>query len=148
MVYGFMGDDLMKKRDELIEFVDNYCASRDEMCSNCIFKDDSHRCNYGNLSIDELEESMEMIKESEDKDVNHPSHYNREGAMETIDEMIELFGIEDTMAFCKLNAWKYRSRAMEKNGEKDMKKSDWYIRKYAELKVRLKMGGTHIGQNL
>lgn len=65
--------------------------------------------------------------------VNHPAHYNREGAMETIDEMVALFGKQETIIFCKLNAWKYRERAMYKGGEEDMKKSDWYIKKAAEL---------------
>jgi hypothetical protein len=57
--------------------------------------------------------------------------------METIDEMELLFGTEATFEFCRLNAWKYRSRAMLKNGEEDMSKSDWYIRKAAELKVKM-----------
>lgn len=65
--------------------------------------------------------------------VDHPKHYNREGAMECINEMAIIFGIEDTLAFCKLNAWKYRYRAGDKNGEEDLKKSDWYIHKYMEL---------------
>lgn len=66
--------------------------------------------------------------------VEHPKHYNREGGMECIDEMVLLFGYEETMTFCKLNAWKYRYRAADKNGEEDLKKSDWYLQKYAELK--------------
>jgi hypothetical protein len=53
--------------------------------------------------------------------------------METIDEMLLLFGVEEVKSFCKLNAWKYRSRAMFKNGEEDLAKSDWYLRKYKEL---------------
>ena len=65
--------------------------------------------------------------------VDHPKHYNREGAMETIDEMVLLFGKQETMIFCKLNAWKYRARATMKGGEEDMQKSDWYIKKYEEL---------------
>lgn len=65
--------------------------------------------------------------------VNHPSHYNREGSMECIEEMVLLFGVEETKSFCKLNAWKYRYRAADKNGTEDLKKSDWYLRKYAEL---------------
>lgn len=69
--------------------------------------------------------------------VNHPKHYNREGAMECIDEMILLFGLEATMNFCECNAWKYRYRAADKNGEEDLKKSDWYLKKYAELKESL-----------
>lgn len=65
--------------------------------------------------------------------VNHPSHYNREGALEAIDEMVLIFGIEAVKSFCLCNAWKYRYRAADKNGEEDLKKSDWYIQKYKEL---------------
>lgn len=71
--------------------------------------------------------------------VEKPKHYNREGAMQSIDEMILLFGIEETMSFCKLNAWKYRYRALDKNGEEDLKKSDWYLRKYKELQSQKEM---------
>lgn len=67
--------------------------------------------------------------------VNHPKHYGREGAMECIDEMVLVFGVEATMNFCLLNAWKYRYRAGAKGGEEDLRKSDWYLAKYAELKV-------------
>ena len=70
--------------------------------------------------------------------VNHPSHYNN-GGMGCIEEMKLIFGIEATMHFCLLNAWKYRHRAIHKNGEEDMKKADWYIAKYQELK-QLKEG--------
>jgi len=74
------------------------------------------------------------MSESQKHDVvNHPSHYCREGSVECIDEMILLFGKEEVKSFCKLNAWKYRKRALYKNGEEDMKKSDWYINKYKEL---------------
>lgn len=66
--------------------------------------------------------------------VNHPKHYNRENGMECIDEMILFFGKEVVMNFCLCNAWKYRYRAADKNGEEDLKKSDWYIQKYKELK--------------
>lgn len=69
--------------------------------------------------------------------VNHPNHYNRDGAMECIDEMIMLYGKEETAIFCKLTAHRYRYRAGTKPGEeavKDMKKSDWYMNKYKELK--------------
>ena len=72
---------------------------------------------------------------SENKEmVNHPAHYKRDGAMECIDEMLLLFGKEEVMSFCKLNAWKYRYRAMDKNGQEDINKSDYYIKKYKELK--------------
>ena len=66
-------------------------------------------------------------------DVVNPAHY-QQGNMETIDEMVLMFGKSAAMDFCKCNAWKYRSRALWKNGEEDMRKSYWYIDKYNELK--------------
>ena len=65
--------------------------------------------------------------------VNHPQHYCRAGAMQCIDEMILIFGKEAVKHFCLCNAWKYRARAINKNGVEDLKKSDWYIAKYKEL---------------
>lgn len=79
-----------------------------------------------------FDEDMNIHEEKEDV-VNHPSHYCQEGSMECIDEMVSLFGKEATKHFCLLNAWKYRKRAVYKNGIEDMKKSDWYIKKYIEL---------------
>lgn len=64
--------------------------------------------------------------------VNHPSHYTQ-GGMECIDEMVLIFGKEAVKHFCVCNAWKYRKRAMFKNGQEDIDKSDWYIKKYKEL---------------
>ena len=65
--------------------------------------------------------------------VNHPSHYCREGGMESIDEMVLIFGKEAVKNFCLCNVWKYRYRQSEKNGEEDLRKSDWYMRKFKEL---------------
>lgn len=67
--------------------------------------------------------------------INHPKHYNRENSIECIDEMIEVFGINYVKAFCLCNVWKYRYRAGQKEDSvEDLKKSDWYMRKYIELK--------------
>ena len=65
--------------------------------------------------------------------VNHPKHYCREGAIESIDEMVLIFGKEVVKHFCLCDVWKYRYRASSKNGEEDLRKSDWYIKKYKEL---------------
>lgn len=65
--------------------------------------------------------------------VNHPKHYCRVGGMECIDEMLLVFGAQNVKVFCLLNAWKYRYRAADKNGEEDLKKSDWYLQVYKEL---------------
>lgn len=65
--------------------------------------------------------------------INHPKHYCREGGMECLEEMELVFGANAVRTFCLLNAWKYRYRAADKNGAQDLKKSDWYMRKYREL---------------
>jgi len=70
--------------------------------------------------------------------INSPSHYTCH-EHECIDEMLLLFGMRDVMAFCKLNAWKYRYRAENKgSAETDNAKADWYISKAMELQEKLK----------
>ena len=65
--------------------------------------------------------------------VNHPSHYNH-GKLESIDIMEDVFGIDETRAFCKLNAFKYLVRAELKGSEvEDIDKALWYLNKHQEL---------------
>ena len=78
-----------------------------------------------------------VIDEEDEYDpVSKPSHYCEGGNMECIDEMELVFGPKYVMAFCLLNAWKYRRRAMYKNGQQDMDKAAWYLDKYKELKEK------------
>lgn len=62
--------------------------------------------------------------------VDHPVHYNS-GGVECIDAMVSAFGLDATVAFCKLNAFKYIWRAGKKtdgaNLKKDLEKAQWYI---------------------
>ena len=58
--------------------------------------------------------------------VNSPAHYTQEGRKECIHEMLEKFGAEAVMDFCKLNAYKYEYRADFKNGDEDRYKAAWY----------------------
>jgi hypothetical protein len=78
------------------------------------------------------EETNEVTTEVTNDPVNRPHHYTQ-GGMECIDEMMLIFGKEAVKHFCLLNAWKYRARAMYKNGQEDMDKANWYIAKYKEL---------------
>lgn len=123
-------------------------------CEGCPFDDALTKwCANGtatNMTEDELDEMLKVFNADSDSEeepkadmVNHPPHYCREGAMETIEEMEVLFGANATFDFCRLNAWKYRARANAKNGQEDMEKSDWYIRKAAELKAKMKLEGTY-----
>lgn len=67
--------------------------------------------------------------------VNHPSHYNQY-PIEVIDMMMSIWGKEDTIKFCLMNAFKYRMRLGLKDSiEQDLKKEQWYLNKANELKL-------------
>lgn len=78
----------------------------------------------------------DFVRNLENEDVvKEPSHY-KHGTFEVIDEMVIMFGIEDTITFCRLNAWKYRARAPFKgNMEQDMAKANRYLEMAAELEA-------------
>lgn len=72
--------------------------------------------------------------------VNHPSHYCKTGKKECIVEMEEKFGAYAVYNFCLCNAYKYRYRAGEKDGnpqEQDLKKAEWYENYADKLKGRI-----------
>lgn len=67
------------------------------------------------------------MKIDETDKVNHPAHY--QGKHECIDVMRTMFGDEAVKGFCRCNAYKYRFRAGQKEGntaEQDIKKAEWY----------------------
>lgn len=69
--------------------------------------------------------------------VNHPSHYNVEGKKECIDEMIDLFGIENTIIFALLNAYKYMYRdGLKSLSLDDREKAKWYL-DWADNKIKV-----------
>lgn len=120
----------------------------DYSCYNCIHKNknyisDDYYCKtcirtlYNGVQTPSIPSNWEGIEktmnETKKENVNHPKHYNREGGMECLEEMILIFGKEVVKNFCLCNAWKYRYRAVDKNGEEDLRKSDFYIAKYKEL---------------
>lgn len=70
-------------------------------------------------------------------DIAHPSHYTY-APIECIDAMQKLYGVEKTIAYCELAAFKYRWRAGYKDDiGKDISKALWYERKARELKETL-----------
>ena len=109
-------------------------------CIDCKY-DDKHgheepcyRCKNGVSPLSPTYETTPLLWEAKvaNDPVNHPSHYTN-GGMECIEEMQLVFGDRVVADFCLCNAWKYRYRAISKNGEEDMKKSHWYMAKYKEL---------------
>ena len=81
----------------------------------------------------EEEKKEKDMDKKELEEVARPRHYLMSG-IETFDEMILVFGVENVKSYCKVNAWKYRARAPYKgNQEKDMAKAAWYLQKLKEL---------------
>lgn len=100
-------------------------------------KSEENKDNCAKIEELDSKKGWKKWEKDENSAVNHPKHYQNEGGLETIDEMILLFGLEETMIFCKLNAWKYRARASKKGSEQeDLDKANWYILKYQELEKR------------
>ena len=65
--------------------------------------------------------------------VNHPSHYTY-GDVETIDQMIAMFGPEFVAIHCRITAFKYLSRYKHKgNPKRDLEKARWYAVKAFSL---------------
>lgn len=119
-------------------------SSIDEPCVSCSkstnhFEPKEHSSNC-TISVKECNKAFknedygyEEISNDEIDMINHPQHYNRDGAMECIDEMITVFGKDIVACFCLCNVWKYRYRASYKGHEEDLSKSDYYMAKYKEL---------------
>lgn len=107
-----------------------YCSDKCkyEHSSNC-----TTSCKETNKSFKNEDYGYEEISNDEIDMVNHPAHYNRDGAMECIDEMITVFGKDIVACFCLCNVWKYRYRASDKGHKEDLSKSDYYMAKYKEL---------------
>ena len=62
--------------------------------------------------------------------VNSPPHYLREGDMECIDAMIQVFGREAVELYSRINAFKYQWRQNYKHDDpsEDLAKAIWYLR--------------------
>ena len=125
-------------------------AERDGIgCGNCPFADT--RCGADKEVHDLFEEvwaeehgyvkkedsvenpdHIEATKKSEDP-VN-PDHY-KAGKLQTIEQMMIVFGPNKVASFCEVNAFKYHARAgLKGDAVMDHKKADWYMRLYKEIR--------------
>ena len=66
--------------------------------------------------------------------INHPPHYNN-GAIETIDYIVDVLGKHEAMAYCHGNVIKYTGSRLWNKGKpvQDAKKAVWYLNKMIEL---------------
>ena len=86
----------------------------------------------------EQEYRFEYVGNVSSELVDHPAHYNAPGRKECIEEMIDIWGAENTALWCEMTAYKYDYRAGTKDGEpdeRDMAKRQWYLDKSVELRA-------------
>lgn len=129
-------NDVINDANDIIE---DYCPCDFDLEDDMMFCDGVHwnrdKCtacwNREYIEYKEPCKDTTTTGTVQDDSVNHPSHYTQ--GMEAIDEMIYVFGKETVAHFCLCNVWKYRKRALHKNGLEDLQKSDWYMQKYWEL---------------
>lgn len=96
---------------------------------------------YAFADINALSKKVPYIKpdkldNKEYENVNHPQHYNNY-SKEVIDMMVDIFGKENTIKFCEMNAFKYRMRMGNKPGNdinQDLEKEQWYLNKAIDLR--------------
>ena len=103
------------------------CADRHFKCHSCCerYKEFRKRC-------DDMRERERLDNLGRKIEINHPTRYAG-GKYECIDVMTDVFGVDATKSFCKLNAFKYLWREQQKNGVQDLKKCAWYLDKLIEL---------------
>lgn len=106
----------------------------DGNCSGCPYAKMNSGLPCCELVATTAKECIERLEGKTTKEsVDHPDHY-RGGKYECIEVMTEIFGVEETRAFCKLNAFKYLWRAGKKGSqEQDIAKAKWYLSKHKEL---------------
>lgn len=82
-----------------------------------------------------------------EKKVNHPDHYNQDGRMECIDQMVLLFGRAAVADFCRCNIFKYQYRYNTTNNQTDIDKAEWYAQYLEQLESESqpKWGDSSIG---
>lgn len=72
-------------------------------------------------------EEQEIPEQPINNNVNHPSHHEQED-IECINVMRDMFSPDEVEAFCKLNAFKYFLRAINKEAtQQDIDKAQWYL---------------------
>ena len=96
------------------------------------------------LLIDRDEKNLNIFEKCLNKwdennkeyDFINPNHY-KQGSKEVIEMMQDIWGVEKLIAYCEMNAFKYRMRLglkPEQSVERDLEKAVWYETKAKELR--------------
>lgn len=76
------------------------------------------------------EQGNKKEPEFKDMDMVDRSKMYSKYKTDCFEEMLQVFGIDVLIGFCKCNVWKYRYR---NTCEEDLKKADWYMEKLKDL---------------
>lgn len=77
-----------------------------------------------------------MLAEVKPYDHINPNHY-KQGGKEVIEMMVDIWGAEDVVKYCEMNAFKYRMRMGLKPNQpiaQELEKAKWYENKAKELR--------------
>lgn len=114
------------------------CGNFDETdvtCSDCI-RNRVQRLNacYEPVKhekpVAEKENKMSEKTNVDLSQVDHPKHYQQDGRLECLEEMLLMFGKENVITWCRMTAYKYYYRAGNKEHEsadKDRAKAMFYL---------------------
>lgn len=72
-------------------------------------------------------------------DMINPNHYKK-WSVEVIEMMERIWGVQKTIDYCEMTAFKYKMRAGDKPGqplEQELNKAQWYLNKAQELRAKL-----------
>ena len=87
------------------------------------------------LTDEDAESILDEFLHYSETDHTNPTHYNS-NSMEVWEMMLKIWGKEKFIAFCEMNAFKYRMRAGLKQDQpikRDLDKAKWYEAKVKEL---------------
>lgn len=78
---------------------------------------------------------VDFLKHGPTSELNNVNKQPRKHqTMGCFDEMLQVFGVEAVMAYCKCAAWKHRHDALKKGKyNEDNIEAEWYLKKLAEL---------------
>lgn len=80
---------------------------------------------------------VDFLKKGPTPESNNISKQLRKNnPMGCFEEMLQVFGVEAVMAYCRCSAWKHRHDALQKDKySEDNIKAGWYLKKLAELEA-------------
>ena len=94
--------------------------------TNDIFNSDTS--NLEPLDVHKIKQEQNKIFNTNNLIVENPNHYGANDGYQCIEAMLQTFGKQSTMDFCKLNAFKYLWRSDHKDKEQqDIEKAKRYI---------------------